>query len=597
MPQITILPPEIISKIAAGEIIERPASVIKELVENALDAGASSIEIVLENAGKTLIRIKDNGCGIEEGDLQKIFSRHATSKIKTIDDLFAIDSLGFRGEALYSIAAISDIILRSRTSQQKSGWEIHLRGSERLDLKPVALGGAGTEIEIKELFFNTPARKKFLKTNSTEIYQILNTLIPYALYHPSIRFRLTHNDKNLLDLKPTQHAISRIAETLNLEEKHIINTPASSIDIKGIAVKAELILGDINIQRTRRDLQFIFVNGRPVQNKALGYHLNQIYRLIMPAEAFPFFLVSLHVPAQELDVNIHPTKREVKIKHEQDICSLLRSLCEQALMTSPAKTVSATETAQGNIQRAFHSGHSYQETLDYSRPAETFEPASTGAVKERSYAFPQTQEKQTFFIPTEGLASRQDSLQKKLENAKFVGSFMNKFLLFEYNRSLLIIDQHAAAERITYEQLIKAMNKGEIETQHLLSPVLIKLSPVEMLAWQEAQEKLENLGLSTTQWSEGTIAVHTHPLLLKDAEKAIRHLLSGENIAKCDHDTIARRACRSSIMAGDYLNAEKAEFQRETLLQCLDPFTCPHGRPTVIEMPEEFLDKQFLRIC
>ncbi len=601
MPQVRILPPEIVSKIAAGEVIERPASVIKELLENALDAGASLIEIHLENAGKTLIRVKDNGCGIDEEDLQKIFFRHATSKIKNLDDLFSIQSLGFRGEALYSIAAISDIVLKSKTANQNSGWNIHLRGGERLDLKPVAIGTCGTEIEVKELFFNTPARKKFLKTDSTEIYQILNIVIPYALYHPHARFRLTHNDKTLLDLAPSDHPVSRIAHTLNLNEKNIIKPDSITTEIKNIPVTLQLILGDINIQRTRRDLQFIFVNGRPVQNKSIAYHLNQIYRLIMPDAVFPFFVVSINIPPQELDVNIHPTKREVKIKKERELCSLLRSLCEEALMKlgTVKQVMSSEKLLNDRLETTFQKTHGLNETIDYSRPSETQEESPMGMSRERSYSYPrESQEKQNFFLPTESLQTRsQENIRKKLENARFIGSFINKFLIFEWNHSLLIIDQHAAAERISYEQLLQAMDKGTIETQHLLSPVLIKLSPVEMLSWEEAKEKLENLGISSTQWAQDTIAIHTHPLLIKDIEKAVGHLLSGENIAKCDFDTMARRACRSSVMAGDHLTSEKAEYQRETLLQCLDPFTCPHGRPTVIEMPEEFFDKQFLRSC
>ena len=266
MSKVQILPPEIVSKIAAGEVIERPASVLKELLENSLDAKATSLEIELKKAGKNSLVVKDNGSGIAQDDLEKIFFRHATSKITSLDDLYAIHSLGFRGEALYSIASIADIILRSKTEGQDSGFEIHQRGGKKISLKPVNMS-VGTQVEVKELFFNTPARKKFLKADTTEMNQILNIFIPYAILNPKCRFLLTHNDKTLFDLMPDKDLKARAAQVLNLDEKDIIEVerrvPEENLSIR-------LLLGNINIQRSRRDQQFIFVNGRPVQHRNLA---------------------------------------------------------------------------------------------------------------------------------------------------------------------------------------------------------------------------------------------------------------------------------------------------------------------------------------
>lgn len=604
MSKVHILTPDIISKIAAGEVIERPASVIKELVENALDAGAGTIEVQIKEAGRTLIRIKDNGHGIEREDLEKIFSRHATSKIETAEDLHKIQSLGFRGEALYSIGAIADVTLRSRDRSRpvptnSAGWELHVRGGERLSLRPCALAGHGTEIEVKELFFNTPARRKFLKSNTTEIHQILNTLIPYTLFHNNVRFQLTHEDKDLIDVSPCADPKSRIAHVLHVDEKHllIVNT-GTGLDL---SPRIDLILGDINIQRARRDMQFIFVNGRPVQNKSIGFHLNQVCRLIMPRDLYPLFVVCLQIPTEEIDVNIHPAKREVKIKDEQRICAALRQLCEQTLMRSGQMKQGLRYRVQGTaedvVERALMGTHTSEVTFDSSLGSKIFEAASG-----RDYAYPSTtaaKDVQDFFIP-DGATGRGLSLQKRLEQAEYVGSFNNKYLLFQAGnadpRSLMVVDQHAAAERVSYEQLLEQINKGQVEAQRLLTPVLIKLSPPEFLVWEEIHEKLDTIGLENNQWDQVTIAVHSYPVFLKDIEKAVRHILAGGNIGVGDHDALARRACRSSVMAGDILTKEKAEGLRERLVQCLDPFTCPHGRPTVVELSEDFFDKQFLRI-
>lgn len=582
MSKVNILPESIVSKIAAGEVIERPASVIKELVENALDAKATSIEVRLKDAGKTSIIVKDNGQGIAHDDLENIFHRHATSKIASVDDLYEIHSLGFRGEALYSIAAISDTVLRSKTKDQDSGWEIHMRAGKQLQLKPCTMADSGTEIEIKELFFNTPARRKFLKTNTTEINQVLNTFTPYTLLHNNVRFRLSHQDRELIDLPATDSISQRVASALRLEEENIMETRQELPQTDSFV---NVLLGDINIKRTRRDMQYIFVNGRPVQNKSIAYHMNQVYRLLMPGDEFPFFAVYIQIPAQDVDVNIHPTKREVKIKDERGLCSLIRSVCEQKLMTA-GKIKMVKETAiiseDAVITRKVHR-QPLSDTFENISPSEIIETADKATSDDYAFAQQQT------FMDTG------TNLQKKLENARFIGSFINKFLLFESGNDLLLVDQHAAAERITYEQLMRQMEKSQIEVQNLLSPILIKLTAQEMNTWEEAKDTLESMGLSSSQFDNETIAVHTHPQLLKDPEKAVRHILVGEKVPKSDFATMARRACRSSIMAGDRLNPEKAEFLREQLLQCGDPFTCPHGRPTVVEMSEAFLDKQFLR--
>lgn len=620
MSKVQILAPEIISKIAAGEVIERPASVIKELMENSIDAQAQAIEIDIKDAGKALIHIKDSGNGIEHADLEKIFFRHATSKIKSIDDLDRIQSLGFRGEALYSIGAISDCLLRSKTQEQDSGWELHIRGGKKINLRPVSMNN-GTELEIKELFFNTPARKKFLKTNSTELNQILNVFIPYTLLYPKIRFRLTHQDKTLVDLSPLEDLRNRIAQSLNLEEKHLLDI---SQDFPQDQISIRMILGDINIQRARKDLQYIFVNDRPVQNRSISFHLNQIYRLLFPTDIAPFFSIYIHLPPEDIDANIHPTKREIKIRDEQHLCSLIRVMCEKTLMKQgkpkqvelpDGPEIETSFSSEASPQPAHSTDRSSFKQRSASSPSgKTFvkefpsdsqsanaipvpEPFQESPFASQHYAF-QNQEllestiAENLYTPN---STSPNSLTAKLANARYVGSFLKKYLFLESGASLLVIDQHAAQERIMFEKFKNQLDAGKIEVQHLLSPILLKLTPQELLNWEESKPKLDEIGLESTLWDKETVAVHSYPNLLKNPETAARALLEGETIRHCDHATIARRACRASIMAGDAMDLSQVEYQRQQLLNCQDPFTCPHGRPTVIEMSENFLNKQFLR--
>ncbi len=595
MPKVHTLSPDIVSKIAAGEVIERPASVVKELLENALDAGSKSIELHLKQAGRSLIHIKDTGSGIAEDDIENIFQRHATSKITSLDDLFNIHSLGFRGEALYSIAAIADVTLRSKTVGQDMGWEIHLRGGERLNRKPIVMN-AGTELEIKELFFNTPARRKFLKSDTAEMNQILSTFTPYCLLYPQLRFLLTHQGRKLVDLQPTKNHKQRVAEALNLEPSHLLEAKREITEEK---IALHMILGDINVARSRRDLQFIFINNRPVQNKSIGYHMNEIFRLIMPQGQYPFFAVFIQYPGDEIDVNIHPTKREVKIQNEKLVASLLRRLCEETLMTTgsmkSAETPMEQTTGESILHKAIFETAKREKFLNERIPSEMFEETEqkNPFKPTEQHSFPNADYASAF---EENLfQQKQQNLKGKLQQAQFIGTLIDKFLLFESGKSLLVVDQHAAQERITFELLIKQMENSRVEVQHLLAPYLIKLTLTDMLIWEEAKDQFEELGFSTTQFNENTIAIHTYPVLIKDPAKAFKDIIAGEHPARSDHESLARRACRASIMAGDSLGKEQAEFMREQLLKTRDPYTCPHGRPTIIEMSEAFLDKQFLR--
>lgn len=573
MSKVNLLAPDVIAKIAAGEAVDRPASVVKELLENAIDAQATSIEIHLKDAGRELMHIKDNGSGIARGDLEKIFQRHATSKISTIEDLEKLRSMGFRGEALFSIAAVSDVTLSSRTAQDE-GWQIHLRGGARQNLEPAALANIGTDIKVAELFFNTPARRKFLKNNTSELNQIFNIVLPYTLIYPQIRFVLTHAGRSLLDLRPAPSRLDRVAAALNVQMAHFLETDQEFVEEK---IRVKMILGNINIQRPRRDLQFIFINDRPVESKNLSFNLNDVYKLILPPGVYGSFIVNVFLDPANVDVNIHPTKREVRIKDEGRLISLLRRMTEYQLMHKGQAKEFATSTPGvamvGGLpadQIIFAPGQ-----LQSNLPPSRFTPND---------------------LPLDfQLFGQDNTLRSMFTRARFVGTFLQKFLIFEADQSLLIVDQHAAQERIMFEKFKNQLENAKVESQPLLTPLLIPLTPQEKIAWEELRGELTAAGIETTQFDDDTIAVQTQPLLLKNIEAVVRSLLAGGENQRMDHTALARRACKASIVAGDKIDIAQADFQRKQLLECKDPFTCPHGRPTLIEVTQEALDRQFLR--
>ncbi len=596
---VKILSSDVIAKIAAGEVVERPASVVKELVENSIDAGANSIEVHLKDAGKELIHIKDDGCGIAKGDMDQIFQRHATSKLQSIEDLQKLSSMGFRGEALYSLAAVSDIILRSKTSAKggpasgwKDGWEIHLQASKRLELKPAALSSQGTEIKITQLFFNTPARRKFLKNNASEMQQIINVFLPYTLLYPAKRFLLSHAGKILIDLTPSTSAIDRMSHALNLANKDLFE---ASQEFAELNATVRMLVSSINVQRPRRDLQFIFVNNRPVENKNLSFNMNDVYRLILPPGVYPAFVLDIQIDPSEVDANIHPTKREVRLRQESRLISFVRHMTEYTLLQQgQAKSIEGIgpqETGATFINKA-------QSNFLKDEPASLFSTSSPAISQNPGFlksAIGRSFETSHWKTASEDFFKSEDNLRSKFTKARFIGSFISKYLLFESEQSLFLVDQHAAQERIMFEKFDNQIKQGKIEVQPLLTPVLLKMNASEKIAWENSQENLKDVGIETSLFDEDTLAIQTQPVLLKNIENSVRMLLSGDSVARCDRTTIARRACKASIVTGDKMDISQADYQRKQLLACHDPFTCPHGRPTVVEIKESFLDKQFLR--
>ncbi len=612
---------DVIAKIAAGEVVERPASVVKELMENSLDAGASRVEVHLTAGGKTRLQVRDNGQGIPREDMELLFSRHATSKIRSGADLDALVSLGFRGEALFSVSSVSELTLKSRAAGAAEAWEVKVRGGDRQRPSPAVLPSQGTDILIEEIFFNTPARKQFLKSDAAELDQAVNVFLPYALLYPQKHFVLTANGRGIYDLAAEAKGAARAARALALKAEYIItleNATNGAMALGGF-------LGDINIQRARRDLQFVFVNGRPVQSKSVLFHVNDVYRLIMPEGTHPFFALFLTVPPQEVDVNIHPAKREVRLKDEGRVGSLIRRAVEQALMTKggPKQLVSRglvspeifTFQPRPGAGAGGDAGRSVsgQEGLPPDRlvfgpnqrsevpsfiPSGSFHDGRKGTepVISRDLAGELPGQAPDFFTFTEQLAGqRDDSLKARLSRARLIGTLARKYHLFEEGEDLFVVDQHAAQERILFEQFSRQMTAGAVEVQRQLTPVVIRLSPRELLIWETYKPELDALGFESALMGEGAVALQAHPRLIRAPEPVFRALLSDDARGLPTRDMLARRACRSSVMSGETMQAGEAREQLGRLLACADPFTCPHGRPVFIEVKRTFLDRQFLR--
>ncbi len=583
MSQVHVLPSDVIARIAAGEVIERPASVVKELVENSLDAGATRIEVHLKVGGQSLIHIKDNGKGIGREDLLVLFQRHATSKITAAADLDKVLSLGFRGEALYSVGSVAEVNIKSRVAGSNDAWAMDVKGGQKGSVYPAAMATQGTEIHVNELFFNTPARKKFLKNDTSEVEQVLNVFLPYTLLYPDRSFMLTHNGRTLLDLASASH-VQRFAKALNLEASHVLKGEGALTAEKA---HLHLTLGDINIQRPRRDLQFLFVNGRPVYNRNILFHVNDMYRLVMPDGVHPAFAVFLDVPPEDVDVNVHPAKREVRIRQEARLGGFLRAQAEQLLMTrGGAKEVKGAEPLFAMPENIpFHEGISAEKIV--------FAPGQRSSLPEPMV----TREPGPVFsqFAAQSAEDRQGILKDRLLRTRFIGTFVCKYHLFEEGESLFVIDQHAAQERILFEKLHSQVIAGVVEVQRLLTPLVLKLTPQERLVFDGLQEQLHIFGFEMTLLDGQAVAVHTVPVLLRSPEQAVRALLADGQGPSVDHDALARRACRASVMAGDVMQQQEAVHQLKALMGCADPFTCPHGRPVFVELRSSFLDRQFLR--
>ncbi len=651
--RIKLLSEQVANQIAAGEVVERPASVVKELVENSLDADAKKITVEIGAGGRSLIRVTDDGFGMSRDDALLCLERHATSKIIRAEDLSSIATMGFRGEAVPSIASVSrfTLITRERESDSPEGTQILINGGTIAEVK--AAGSApGTSIEVRQLFFNLPARRKFLRTEETEAAHIQHYLTLAALSFPEVAFTFIKDGRNVWQLPAvksgaaTSSHIDALRErlrallgdeklvpvnfstTLNdvgdspapdetdifetaLPEKPEVQNPKSQIRVWGL-------IGSPGVSRATRDGQFVFVNRRPVENRGVNYALIEGYHNSLMKGRYPVCCLFLEIDPAAVDVNIHPAKREVKFHREFEIRKFVAQAVHDALLTfhsEPAKTIPAAKPASAPSELAFTPEPSaaalpnFPEKLKPPTATPTqIPPAAQTPLKigfsSATPSAPAAKSADTFPAPVSNLPT---SAATPLLNVplRLIGVVGKLYVLLESDRGLVLLDQHAAHERILYEQMLNRLEqKNTAPSQKLLLPETIELPPRDAHFLREQLVALARLGVGLSEFGERTFLLDALPPFVKvpdtrrfvfDLVDELRAAGREVNLARLGEHTVAKTVCRQAVKANDPLAGAELENLVEDLRRCAMPYTCPHGRPTLIEMNYRELEKKFGR--
>jgi DNA mismatch repair protein MutL len=624
MPRIRQLSASVINKIAAGEVIERPASVVKELMENALDAGATRIDVTLEQGGAELIRVTDNGCGIDTEDLPLAVSSHATSKIANADDLFRVSSFGFRGEALASVAEVSRMCIRSRTQDSESGAQLEIVGGRREPIEPCACA-PGTTIEVGNLFFNTPVRRKFLKTTQTEMGHAIEAFTRMALGMPAVHFTLRHNTRTVHDLPRVDQWQDRIAAVYGADlaaDLIWVESQDDDIRMQGFAANPTQ-------SRSNNRMQYLFINGRYIRDRALQHALGEAYRGLLLTGRYPIGFLAIDLPAQRVDVNVHPTKMEVRFEDSGKLYSQLLSTLRGKFLTTDL-TARAQDTADdaGDAEPE-HTQQMRQQFVDWAKGQLEPQTAQGSAAPSTRFDAP-TSPRQPLQLGTlsqpwspsgssgseemepagmdAALAEMQRSSVDTIGTARPPGAsalqIHNRYLITENEEGVVVIDQHALHERILYEQIREKVLAGAIESQKLLVPESIDLTSEEAAVALEHRDVLAELGVELESFGGDTLLVSSYPAMLANFKPAevIRELIdclisSGRKPEQRDlvDELLHMISCKAAIKAGDYLAPEEIETLLELRHLAQDAHHCPHGRPTSLVFSRKELDRRFKR--
>lgn len=577
---IQILPDEIASQIAAGEVVERPASVVKELLENALDAQATHIVIATDGAGQRLIEVADDGCGIPAGELTLAVVRHATSKLTAAEDLFKIATLGFRGEALASIGSVSRLTLTSRPRDAEMGLALRVDGGKIQKASPIG-APAGTVVRVEDLFYNVPARLKFLKAERTE-RRAINTLVTrYALAYPAVRFQLRHGARQILQTSGNGDRREVLAELYGAETARAMIEVLAQFD----DLKITGFVSPTSVTRANRSEILFFINGRPIQDFNLTMALTQAYHTLLMVGRYPIAVLFLEMPPDTVDVNVHPTKAEVRFR-ERDLIfrSIGRAVRRALLAHTPIPEMDALS-----------------EQMRWTRPASDadFSPRSVDP------AWGMAADSRSSTAISQGTTS--DEKQAPLPDVgmpllRLVGQVARTYLIAEGPDGLYLIDQHAAHERVLFEKFM-AQRADQIPSQQLMEPVVVDLSSARADLLEEQLPILQTLGFQVEDFGGGSFLVRAIPILLAGMNPAAALQVLVEDFEddetplqdKVEAKIIARVCKRASVKGGQVLSQEEQAVLLRDLESCQSPRTCPHGRPTMIHLSADLLERQFGR--
>ena len=574
MGRIKLLSDDLKNKIAAGEVVERPASVVKELIENSLDSGATEIDVIVKGGGNVSVQVIDNGVGLEKDDLLIAFARHSTSKIESVEDLSTIDTLGFRGEALSSIASVAKVKALSSVNGEDSGYEISVLGGEISQPEPVALS-QGTAISVSDLFFSIPARRKFLKSAQVELRHIIRTVRRFGLCQPNVRFTLTADDKEVMTLAPMT-LIDRIAAVHDpsyRENLLEVNHQAGLFAITGY-------VGNLNLVRKRRGEQNLFLNGRYIVNKLLNSAIYSAYQSLVSRGEFPFFVITLEVPLDTVDVNVHPMKIEVRFRDEWRVYHALKTAVTEAL-NDILSTVP-----------------------DFLKPSESF-PSSGG---QAGFSFPQSTsstilsrqsiERAKSYVQTMG----ETQTEEEGVNLENIWQVHTKYIVSEIKSGLVVIDQHVAHERVLFEQAMDAMEGNPLPSQSLLFPEVVELPIEDFSTLLELLPYLEKIGFRMKEFGKNTVMIEGVPSELgwgNEREVLTEIIDTYRNQQKAQPSFMeavaASFACKAAVKAGDVLTQEEMQSLVDRLFATQHPYYCPHGRPIMVNLSLDELDRRFER--
>ncbi len=605
------LPQSLVNKIAAGEVVERPASVVKELMENAVDAAATRIDVALAQGGLELVRVVDNGAGIPAGELPLAVASHATSKLTEADDLFRVATLGFRGEALASIAEVSRLVLRSRTAESPGGAEIEVTGGRAAAPSPCGCP-VGTAVEVHNLFYNTPVRRKFLRSMQTEFGHASEAFTRIALAAPRVHFTLRHNERAVFELAAAENALERIARFFGRElaESLIwVESADGPVRISGYVAHP-------GQSRSHNRMQYFFLNGRHIRDHALQHALGEAYRGLLMTGRYAIAFLALEMPAEMVDVNVHPTKLEVRFQDSGRLYSQLLATLRRKFLTSDLST--RVQTAGSEDPTGGHdetqAAAVRQELVDWAKGkiASWQPPAAAGPQPQGQTAF------DSAHVPGLGggrplelrslnpswPAPQSPSPAAPTDRPAQALQIHNRYLVAETREGVTIIDQHALHERILYEQLRTRIEAGLVETQSLLVPEPVDLAPAEAAAALENRDLLGQLGMKIESFGGETVLITGFPAMLANMNPVevlrglVERLLSGgKQPDRRDllDDLLHTIACKAAVKAGDRLAPDEIAALLEQQHLVDDPHHCPHGRPTALVFTREELDRQFRR--